>query len=67
MKRLGDIQSLTLRKITEFYFKNLFEQGMMDVRYEELNVIVKSWVETPHDLMFFCGSVHAAFGVWGNR
>ena len=52
--------------MTELYFQHLFLGNHLDVLRDEMNVYSRSWVETPHDLLFFCGSVHAAFSLWGS-
>ena len=50
----------------ELFFRNLFLGNHLQVAEEEMSVVSRSWVDTPHDLLYFCGSVHAAFGLWGN-
>lgn len=50
----------------ELFFRNLFLGNHLQVVEEEMSVVSRGWVDTPHDLLYFCGSVHAAFGLWGN-
>ena len=49
----------------EEYFNHLFLGGPMNIGQEEMQVMIQGWSESPHDVLFFCGSVHTAFGLWG--
>lgn len=51
--------------MTDLFFKNLFLGNFLDVKYEEMNVLQRGWVENPHDIMYFSGTVNAAYSVWG--
>jgi hypothetical protein len=51
--------------MTDRYFSNLFLGNFMDVKYEEMGVISRQWVDNPHDVMYFCGTINAAYGMWG--
>jgi hypothetical protein len=47
------------------FYEHLFLGGFMETQESTMNVSMRGWTESPNDLMFFCGTVHAAFGVWG--
>ncbi len=49
----------------ELFFEQLFIGNFLDTRSGDLNVLTRGWTDSPNDLMFYCGTVHAAFGVWG--
>ena len=52
-------------QMTEYYFQNLFTGGHLDVQPLELGVLTRGWVENPHEMLYFSGTIHSAFGVWG--
>jgi hypothetical protein len=53
------------QQMVEVYFQKLFLKNAMDVKMSEMGVLSRQWVDSPHELLFYCGSVHSAFGVWG--
>ena len=60
--------SATDRSVFEKFFQNVFsfESGVgAKVKYDEMCVVQKGWVSTPHDLLYFSGCVHSAFSKWG--
>jgi hypothetical protein len=55
------------RAKVEAFFMNLFcgKNHWLQVKREDMSMLTRGWVDHPHDLLFFSGSVHAAFGAWG--
>jgi hypothetical protein len=52
-------------QMAEMYFQNMFLGGHLDVNVQEMGVLTRGWVENPHDMLYFSGTIHSAFGVWG--
>ncbi len=52
--QLTDSMQLTCygndENLTEFYFRNMFVGGHLEVKEEEMDVIMRGWVDTPHGI-----------------
>lgn len=54
------------QQMANVYFQNVFLNNFLNVTMNDMHMVVNDWVVNPHDVMYFCGTVHAAFGLWGN-
>jgi hypothetical protein len=57
------IYSNDLHKAEEF-LKQVFLETSLLVTPEEINVLSRGWNSAPHDLLYFCGCVDAAYHIF---